>query len=601
MMKQEQAINIPNTSHGSLQYLFGSKEDYLNMVVPLYEASIVGDWETAKVILDKRRDLVRFGLSKNLGTILHVAMTAEETKDTLNFVRNLVTMMTTEELELKNKYSNTPFWMASASGNMKAAMIMWEKNHSLLNIRGNKGYLPLSIGVTTGTHTMVKWLYNKSQKMTGDHWTNEDKSMTLIQCLKRNFLDVALQIVEDHPELARNVSVLEGLARKPCVIFRFEKNLVARIKEPTCRFFDMKVHCAAEDKTNGLKLLKLIWGHVTRTMNVDEIEGMMRGHTTYLDDGAIQYPSRLLFVAAESGNTRFVTEVLRTNPDLMFDRNEDGLTIFHIAVMNRQYGIYNILYEIGTSRNDICTLTDHKTGNNMLHLVGNTSKKMAAKTSTSLLMQRELMWFKEVHSMMPSYLREAKNKDGQTPYELFSKENEEIISSGLKWMRDCIVVATLIITVAFTATFTFNPEEHVSYIEYDTFYAFVISSSICLFSSSTSLLVFLSILTSRHKHYFVYSFPRKLMIGLLALFISVVAMLVSFSVGFFVLYDTHRRHWLPNLIAIFASLSIIVFAILQFPLLMDMFRSMYDYHYMLNPSKGMLYTKKPRSSSSNSP
>lgn len=157
------------------------------MVVPLYGASIVGDWETAKIILDKRRDLVRFGLSKNLGTTLHVAVTAEETKETINFLRNLVTMMTTEELELKNKYSNTAFWMASASGNTKAAMIMLEKNHNLLNIRGNNEYLPLSVGVTTGTHNMVKWLYNKSQKMNEDHWTNEDRSLTLFQCLERNF------------------------------------------------------------------------------------------------------------------------------------------------------------------------------------------------------------------------------------------------------------------------------------------------------------------------------------------------------------------------------------------------------------------------------
>lgn len=46
-------------------------------------------------------------------------------------------------------------------------------------------------------------------------------------------IDVALQIVEDHPELARNVSLLAVLARKPCAILRFEKNHAARIIEPS--------------------------------------------------------------------------------------------------------------------------------------------------------------------------------------------------------------------------------------------------------------------------------------------------------------------------------------------------------------------------------
>ncbi|XP_076960444.1 uncharacterized protein LOC143636837 [Bidens hawaiensis] len=324
-----------------------------------------------------------------------------------------------------------------------------------------------------------------------------------------------------------------------------------------------------------------------RTMNVDEIEGTLRGPPTHLDNGTTQHLSRILFVAAETGNTGFIVELLRTYPHLMFDRNEDELTIFHVAVMHRHHGIYSLLYEIGSSKDDICMIRD-KSGNNLLHLVGKTSKEMAAKTSTSLLMQRELRWFKEVHCMMPPYLRDTKNDDGETPYELFSKENEDTVSKGLKWMKDCIVVAALIVTIAFDAAFTFDAGNF-TYLSQSTFLAFVIAGSICLFSSSTSLLVFLSILTSRHKHDFVYSLPRKLMVGLLTLFISVAAMMLTFSVGFFVLYK--YNNWLPILIAAFATLSVIVFTVLQFPLLLDMFHSMYEYRYLLKHKKPMLYTK----------
>ncbi|KAJ0764255.1 putative PGG domain-containing protein [Helianthus annuus] len=261
--------------------------------------------------------------------------------------------------------------------------------------------------------------------------------------------------------------------------------------------------------------------------------------------------------------------------------------------------IYNLLYEIGGSKNDICTFKD-KSGNNMLHLVGKTSKEMAAKTSgASLLMQRELLWFKEVEKMMPPYLREAKNKDGQTPYELFSKENQDLVSKGLKWMKDCMVVATLIVTVAFAVAFTvpggYNQEHGFPiFIHQRIFLVFVIADAVSLFSSSTSLIVFLSILTSRHdQRDFMYSLPKKLMIGILTLFISVAAMMVTFSASFVVLYHNGLK-WVPILIAAFATVPVIVFALLQFPLFVDMFRSIYDSHYLFKPKKRILYTTKPR-------
>ncbi|KAD2804949.1 hypothetical protein E3N88_38326 [Mikania micrantha] len=391
------------------------------MLVRLYEASVVGDWETGKSILDERPDLLRIDPLGNFGTALHMATTADETKFTLNFVKNLVDMMEEEDLEIKNAISNTAFWRACLTGKTKMAMIMMKKNPRLPDIRGNKESFPLCVCARSGTHELVKILYNYSQKMKGSHWTNKDRSRTLFHCVERDFFDIALQILEDHPELA--------------------------------------------------------------------------------------------------------------------------LSIFHIAVMHRHQDIYNLLYEVGrTRRNDICIIRDNS-GNNMLHLVGKTSKERAAKTSGApLLMQRELLWFKDVEEMMPPYKREEKNNDGQTPYELFAKENEELVSKGLKWMKDCMVVATLIVTVAFAVAFTvpggYN-QDHGSpiFIHNRTFLVFVIADAVSLISSSTSLLVFLSVFTSQHdQRDFMYSLPRKLMIGLLTLFISVAALMVTFSASFFVLY-----------------------------------------------------------------
>ncbi|XP_076893590.1 uncharacterized protein LOC143545625 [Bidens hawaiensis] len=207
---------------------------------------------------------------------------------------------------------------------------------------------------------------------------------------------------------------------------------------------------------------------------------------------------------------------------------------------------------------------------------------------------------------MPPYLRGKKNNEGYTPYELFSKENNRQVSEGLQWMKDCMVVATLIVTVAFAVTFTvpggYNQDHGPPiFIHKRTFLVFVIADAISLFSASSSLLVFLSILTSGYEQLdFLFSLPRKLLAGLLSLFISVAAMMVTFSANFFVLYHQGLK-WVPILIAAFATVPVIMFAVLQFHILVDMIRSTYDSRYLFNPKKRMLYTSKQRLHSNNSP
>lgn len=113
-----------------------------------------------------------------------------------------------------------------------------------------------------------------------------------------------------------------------------------------------------------------------------------------LSDGMPQYSYKLLFVATKMGNTIFVVELLRAYPDLIWKLDDNNYSIFHVAVMNRRQDIYNILYEIGSMKDVITELND-RDGNNMLHLVGKTSSVMRSQTSgASLLLQREISWFK---------------------------------------------------------------------------------------------------------------------------------------------------------------------------------------------------------------
>ncbi|XP_022893849.1 uncharacterized protein LOC111408307 [Olea europaea var. sylvestris] len=79
----------------------------------------------------------------------------------------------------------------------------------------------------------------------------------------------------------------------------------------------------------------------------------------------------------------------------------------------------------------------------------------------------ELVWridsakhsiFHEVEKILRPLDVQNKNKQGKTPRELFTEEHKKLLEAGEKWIKDtatsCMVVATLIATVALNASFT---------------------------------------------------------------------------------------------------------------------------------------------------
>ncbi|KAK1410503.1 hypothetical protein QVD17_37040 [Tagetes erecta] len=362
----------------------------------------------------------------------------------------------------------------------------------------------------------------------------------------------------------------------------------------------------------ALKLQKLISEHIAK-MHV-ETQNVIKGPTTSnhpnvasLGNTKKTYSSRILFVAAEMGNVTFVVELIRRYPDLIWKVNDDGLSIFHIAVKHRHEGIYNLLYEIGSMKDLITPLKDGK-DNNMLHLVGVRAKQKRLEdvSGVALQMQRELLWFKEVEAMIPPSYRERKNKDGLTPYELFTKEHKDLVTQGEKWMKgtasQCMVVAALIATIVFAAAFTvpggysqINDKNNGFPVFHSkaTFMVFVVADAISLFTSSTSILMFLSILTSRYaERDFLESLPIKLMLGLAALFLSITTMTIAFCVSFFVLYHKGLL-WMPIVISVFGVLPVLLYMVLQYGLFFDVIRSTYGSRYLFKPRKHVLYYRNP--------
>ncbi|KAI3508858.1 hypothetical protein L1887_23878 [Cichorium endivia] len=89
-----------------------------------------GNWEAAKAILDKRKELVRFSITTCNDTALHVSVYAGH----ILFVENLVELMEKDDMELQNSSSDTALCLAAVAGHVEVAMVLLKKHKSLPNI-----------------------------------------------------------------------------------------------------------------------------------------------------------------------------------------------------------------------------------------------------------------------------------------------------------------------------------------------------------------------------------------------------------------------------------------------------------------------------------
>lgn len=190
------------------------------------------------------------------------------------------------------------------------------------------------------------------------------------------------------------------------------------------------------------------------------------------------------------------------------------------------------------------------------------------------------------------------NSEGSTPCQLFTKEHEELLQRGESWMQrtasSCMVVSTLIATGVFSAPFSLpggnnDDTRSPNYLDKPSFLVFSLSDSMALISSSTSVLIFLSILISRYaEEDFLKSLPFKLLAGLVTLFVSIISMMVAFSSAFFITYY-HGLKWVPNFIAALAFLPIPLFIFLQFSLWSDIVYSAYVCSTLFRRGKPMIH------------
>ncbi|TYH13854.1 hypothetical protein ES288_A06G172800v1 [Gossypium darwinii] len=345
----------------------------------------------------------------------------------------------------------------------------------------------------------------------------------------------------------------------------------------------------------AIVLLKLLWDQIL-SLEYAQITDILRS------------PSQVLFVAAEFGVVDLITELFQSYPDLIWRVDEHDRSIFHMAVIHRQEKIFRLIHDRGAHKDMIAAYRD-KNNHCILHLAGKiaTPNRLNIVSGAALQMQREMLWFKAsleyflacslfdiirscnlswflVEKNVQPLYKEMRDSNGRTPRMLFSEEHAKLVKEGEKWMKStassCMLVATLITTMMFAAIFTVpggndNEKGTPIFLEATSFVIFAVSDALALFSSVTSILMFLSILTSRYaEEDFLRLLPQRLIVGLTTLFLSIAAMLVAFGATFCIVLS-QRLAWIAVPVAFIACIPVTLFAFLQFPLHLDIIQSSY--------------------------
>ncbi|XP_047162038.1 uncharacterized protein LOC124831973 [Vigna umbellata] len=243
-----------------------------------------------------------------------------------------------------------------------------------------------------------------------------------------------------------------------------------------------------------------------------------------------------------------------------------------------------VLFDALESRNVLLTAVDNE-GNNVLHLAALLAPqfKSFSGLSAKFQMDKELSWFKDAERRVPPGLKSMKNKKGKTPVDVFFDEHNQLskdIKESAKGIANSgMVVATLVATVAFAAALTVPGDKNNVW-----FIVFIVTNAIALFTSSASILSFLTnFISSKFADTeFVISVHPSLYYGLQLLMISVTTLVYAFIATSFLIFD-HTTKWVSYAVTPMGFSPLLVFILFQSKFFDDSYWSKY---YRPDPKLG---------------
>ncbi|KAJ4824512.1 hypothetical protein Tsubulata_039579, partial [Turnera subulata] len=538
-----------------------------------------GDWDTVKKEFVDRDDgtTLTTAINEEGETLIEAAIKAGQQKIT----RNLIDKMSAKELELPTSEGGTALMPAVLHQNLGIIECLIRKNEKLVQLpeepyteEPTEPTYPVTWASIAANKEITRYIYNRTPiQLLYPECGNAGSDLLQISIYKGLF-DIALDLLQKCPRMCFGLSSddqspLTNLAEKPSAFY----GLIS------------KWHDLVSDVLYFLGITEMQEMKLNHAYAMDIVAILCKEISTgdYFYE-RVEEVEKLLFSAVENGTKEIVVAILDVCPSLINARDSQDRSLIMTATASRQEKIFRFLVRREHAKIEISVDSDND-GNTMLHLAGllPPAAQLAKISGAALQMQRELQWFKEVERVTPIKYVGYPNSNGDTARQLFTKSHKQLKDEGEQWMKQTAssstVVGALIITIMFTAAFTVpggNVQETGLPIfrRSKTFLIFIISDAISLFSSSTSVLMFLGILTSRYaEDDFLQSLPEKLILGLSSLFLSIVAMMIAFSATLIIMLHGRLSVIIP--VVLLAGVPIYLFARLQFPLLVEIFMSTY--------------------------
>ncbi|RZC48254.1 hypothetical protein C5167_041208 [Papaver somniferum] len=548
---------------------------------PLLEAAMNNDWQSARVFIDNDPGSVKASITVCGRTALHIAAGSAHSE----FVLNLIEIMPIEALELKDRYDgNTALHLAVIAGLEDAVKVMVKKHKKLIRICNNEGLNPLlnaAIYVSRKNEEIIRFLCDEMQDEP-TIFQGHSGAHLICSITHAALYELATTLIDRHPSLATaqeddgNSTALYAIAEKDLSIpTAYAKSILSFLtyyglceitKKPSIFlkvlfFFDHNsrgFHARQLQSIVVLELVELIFKQFKK----------MNGEDKY----QFFFGSNFIKTAVKNGSIDIVRMCISTYPDQLWIPQERR-NIFEIAVKNRQEKIFDYLYEhMNADEKILTTRTVESNGGNILHVAAKIAppSRLNIYSSPVAQIQSEIIWFKKVKNRVPRALRNMRNNADEIPREVFTREHKDLVKKAEAYMirtaESCQVVAALVATVAFAAAITlpggtFSDVTDATktgkpvLLQKQSFLVFMVADALALFSSTTAILLFLSIYIGNHtERNFQLALPRTLKRGLRSLILSVLSVVIAFSMALSMILEDRYR-WAPYLMFAVAAFT----------------------------------------------
>ncbi|KAL2336604.1 hypothetical protein Fmac_011050 [Flemingia macrophylla] len=280
-----------------------------------------------------------------------------------------------------------------------------------------------------------------------------------------------------------------------------------------------------------------------------------------------------LFLGAASGIMEVVKGIIERYPEAVSYVNSDGLNVLHVAVKHRQSKVYEYLAKspaIESLKQRIST--DKRT---ILHHAASMEYyREEALAGVAYQLQRELQWYHKIREIVPQQYLMHVDKDGLTPGDLLDIDHADMHDQAKTWMKEtsqsCSTVAVLIAGVVFAAAYAIpggTSGGRAVLRSNSAFRIFTIMDVVALATSLGSVVMFLSILTSSFDLWdFHVSLPRKLKLGFIMLFFSLITTMLAFAATILLTIRMEGDKKSTTLAYSLAFVIVSIFGMTQFPL-----------------------------------